>query len=504
MDIQDLSTVLYTADQARDMDRLAQQDIGISGYELMRRAGSAAWNTLRKHWHNARRILVCAGMGNNAGDGLVLARLAAQAGYEVRIHTLGDTSKLQGDARRAFDDMPHQSLHCQCWTAEMEFPTDADTVLVDALFGTGLNRDLDGKAAQMVAAINASGLPVMALDIPSGLDADSGQARGVAIHAAVTLSFIGVKRGLLTGQAADYVGKLEYAGLDIPASIHQAVSGERAQCIRLTDFQPLLRPRRRTLHKGQCGHVLVVGGAPGYAGAALMAATAALRCGAGLVSVATHPAHAASFSTHRPELMVHGISEDRQLPPLLRRATTVLAGPGLGQSDWAQTLLSHVLDMAQALVLDADALNILSANPDTRIASEPILTPHPGEAARLLGNDTTTVQADRFRAVTELQQRFGGVAVLKGSGTLIRAPDGWLALCPDGNPGMASGGMGDVLGGVIAALLAQGLSPRQAAGCGVCLHAAAADMAAANGERGMLAMDLMDCLRRLANPRVAG
>ncbi len=341
-------------------------------------------------------------------------------------------------------------------------PRRAD-VIVDALLGTGLDREVTGDWAQAIAAANAHLAPKLAIDIPSGLHADTGRVLGLAIQAEVTISFIGLKQGLFTGE------------------------GWSKQAEFLT-------PRRRSAHKGDFGTVLVVGGAPGMAGAARLAGEAALRSGAGLVAVASHPDHAALLGAGRPELMCHAVADGDGLGPLLERADVVALGPGLGQGDWGRSLYARVLASDKPLVLDADALNLLAAAPQA--SHRWIITPHPGEAGRLLGRPTAEVQADRFAAVRELQARYGGVAVLKGAGTLIFAashrPPG---LCSDGNPGMASGGMGDALTGIVAALVAQGLSLEEAAGAGVCLHAAAGDLAAARGgERGLLASDLIAAL----------
>lgn len=276
-------------------------------------------------------------------------------------------------------------------------------------------------------------------------------------------------------------------------------------------LQTLLPPRDRASHKGDHGHVLVVGGDDGFGGAALLAAEAAARCGAGLTSVATHPVHAASFIAHRPELMVKGVSDPVQLLPLLERASTLVLGPGLGQSQWSRTCFVIALQAAQErqlpVVLDADGLNLLSQGPSPVIQhfyEKWLLTPHPGEAGRLLGISTEKVQADRENAMRELLQRYGGAVILKGHGSLVGsgpAARQRIECCQHGNPGMASGGMGDVLSGVAGALLAQGFDLATAARLAVCAHSMAADLAAAaGGERGLLASDLFPYLRKLLNP----
>ena len=484
---------LYRAEQVRALDAAAINDFHIPGMTLMEAAGAAAWQLLRGIWPEAGRITVLCGAGNNAGDGYIVARLAVEAGLQVQVIALTEPDQLGGDAAAAAQHFLQAGRSVQAWAGDLP---EAD-VIVDALLGTGLDREVAGPYREAVEAVNTAGRPVLALDIPSGLHADTGTILGAAIRADHTLSFIGLKQGLFTGQGAEYCGALHFHDLDVPPGIYAYVpiSARRIDYASLAAWLP---PRCRSDHKGRFGHVLVVGGDTGYAGAARMAAEAAARTGAGLVSVATRPENATAVSMARPELMARGVSRPTELNPLLERATVVALGPGLGQSDWSQLMLARVLDTGLPLVVDADALNLLARDPARR--GNWVLTPHPGEAARLLGCGTGEIEADRFAAVCALQEKFDGVAVLKGSGTLIRDTAGPTSVCSDGNPGMASGGMGDVLTGVIAALLAQGHPPAEAAALGVCLHAAAADRAATDGERGMLATDLLPWIRRLANP----
>jgi len=365
--------------------------------------------------------------------------------------------------------------------------TDAD-VIIDALLGTGFSGALEGQWGALVDAANAAPAPVLSIDIPSGLAADTGQVEGSAMQAELTVTFIGHKPGLYTGEGPACCGEIVFDDLGVPAGVYARV----APCARLDNGQtpnPFPAPRRRTAHKGDFGHVLVIGGDHGMNGAARLAGEAALRSGAGLVSLATRQAHAASLAAACPELMCHGIETAAGLKPLLARADVVVAGPGLGRSEWAQQLLSATLESAQPLVLDADALNLLAGEPLTR--ADWILTPHPGEAARLLATTTAEIQADRLAAGQALQARWHGTVVLKGAGTLVCAADALPVICATGNPGMAAAGMGDVLSGITAALLAQGLSQARAAQAAVILHGAAGDRAARQGERGRLARDLI-------------
>jgi NAD(P)H-hydrate epimerase len=449
---------------------------------------------LRRTWPAAHRVGIVCGPGNNGGDGYVLARLVHEAGMEVELMHVDQLDRLRGDAKTALEALPRPGSQLRPFHSGT---AGACEVLVDALLGTGLDRSVSGEYFEVIDQINGSGVPVLAIDIPSGLNADTGAVMGAAIQAQATMTFIGLKQGLFTGEGPQRCGAVHFDDLAVPAEIYAAVEPAAVR-LELTDLKDLLAPRERTGHKGQYGHVLVIGGDAGYTGAARLAAEAAGRIGAGLISVATRAMHAAFLPLARPELMSCGVESPQDLDPLLQRATAIAIGPGLGQAAWGQALWNHVMAQDKPLVVDADALNLLAENPISR--PNWVLTPHPGEAARLLGVSTAEVQADRFAAVANLQERYGGVVVLKGAGSLIQGPSGGTSVCTAGNPGMGSGGMGDVLTGVIAGLIAQGLGPPEAARLGVCLHAEAGDHAARDeGERGLLAADLMPWLRRLAN-----
>ncbi len=485
-----ISRNLYRADQVRELDRIAIEQFAIPGFELMSRAGCAAFRALRARWPEIRRIAVLCGTGNNGGDGFVLARKALEEGLDVTVYQVGDPARVTGDALRARELAERTGVGPRPWQGNLP---DGGELLVDALLGTGLSGTVREPWAQVVEAINSSGLPVVALDIPSGLDADSGAPLGSAVRARLTVSFIALKQGLFSGEGPELCGEVRLEGLDVPSQVYRKIEPSA----RLLEGETALPPRRRTAHKGDFGHLLVVGGERGMSGAVRLAGEAALRCGAGLVSIATRRSHATLLNLSRPELMCHGVEQPAELRPLLERATAVVIGPGLGRQRWGERLLEEVLDSRLPLVVDADALNLLAGTPQRRDGW--ILTPHPGEAGRMLGSSAAQIQADRFTALRELQRRFGGVVVLKGAGTLILAPDSIPDLCSAGNPGMASGGMGDVLSGVIGALLVQRTALAEAARHGVLLHARAADRAACGGERGLLAADLMPHLRRLVN-----
>ncbi len=491
-----LPGALYTARQVRELDRQAIERFGIPGVELMERAGSAAFALLQERWPTARHVCVLAGTGNNGGDGFVLARAASAAGLQVVVLQLGDRDTMAAEARvhaRAWGDAGGE------WRPFDAIPEGCD-VIVDAILGTGLQRELRGQYRAAVEAVNAHPAPVLSLDIPTGLDSDRGVILGDAVHAQATLSFVALKRGMFTADAVDCCGEIRFDALEIPAAVYasQILDTRRMDW---TQQASRLSPRRRSAHKGHFGHVLVLGGEHGYGGAALLAGRAAARGGAGRVSIATRKRHVPGVLAACPELMTHAVKHARQVQALAQDASVLLAGPGLGRKQWGRKLFEQVLKSERPLVLDADALNLLAEH-DGVSREDWVLTPHPGEAARLLRTCVAEIHADRFAAVEQLQRRYGGSVVLKGAGTLVAGPGNRRpGLCSQGNPGMASGGMGDVLGGVIAAYIAQGWSPAEAAELGVCLHAAAADRAVrVQGERGLLASDLLTHLRRLGNP----
>ncbi len=496
---------VWTPEAVRTLDRTASSAFGIPGYELMTRAGAAVCAAASAHWPEARRWLVLCGGGNNGGDGYVIARLARQAGREVRVCAFADPSRLTGDAATAWRDFAAEGAAVQSF--ENRLLAEADLV-VDALLGTGLCRPVTGDIRAAIDALNAAGRPVVAVDIPSGLDATTGFPLGAAVQADLTVTVVGRKIGLYVGAGPAYTGPVEFADLGIPPAVVEraGLAGQARLCLfPHAELSRLLPPRPSTAHKGDFGHVLVVGGNHGMSGAIRLAGEAALRTGAGLVTVATRPAHAALLPLVRPELMCHGIAAPEDLKPLLAKATVVAVGPGLGQDDWARGLLAAVLETSLPLVLDADALNLLAG--EFRRRPDWILTPHPGEAGRLLGCSSSVVQQDRLGALEALRERYGGTIVLKGSGTLV----GGAGQCPwvitTGNPGMATAGMGDVLTGVIAGLVAQthpalgaGVPSTDIVAAAAFVHGAAGDSAARRGQRGLVASDLLTELRPWLNP----
>ena len=461
---------------------------------LMARAGSAVAALAREMLgERGKRVLVLAGPGNNGGDAFVAARQLKQWWYDVSVVFTGQEAKLPADARAALADWRTLgALHS-------EIPANRKwDLLVDGLFGIGLQRPLDERHCDIVNWSNRSGTPILAIDLPSGLHADSGRVLGCAMRARKTLTFIGLKPGLLTLDGPDCAGETLLDALDIELPENNAPHGWRIESDLVALVVP---PRSRNSHKGTFGSVGVLGGAPGMAGAALLAGRAALKLGAGRVFVGMIEA---SFAVDpvQPELMLRSAEAMLKLDGL----ACLALGPGLGQSAGALASLSAALEHSAPVVVDADALNLLALHPDlqkrlgARTAAS-ILTPHPAEAARLLGMTTAQVQHDRIAAARALSSRFGAAVVLKGNGSLCALKNGAWYVNTTGNPGMATAGMGDVLTGILAALVAQGADPELALLAGVHLHGLAGDRLAATriGPVGMTAGELTDAARQVFN-----
>jgi hydroxyethylthiazole kinase-like uncharacterized protein yjeF len=502
------ASLLYSAAQVRALDAHAIAQ-GTAGYTLMKRAGEAALRALRSRWPTAMKVIIAAGSGNNGGDGYVLARFAQAAGLTATVLALTPADRLQAEARSAHDDFKASGGKIQPFSAEALGKAD---VIVDALLGTGLNSAVRAPFIEAIAAINASGRPVFALDLPSGLNADSGSPMGTAVRADCTISFVALKTGLFLGEGPDYAGRLLFDDLEVSPPDEPRF---RPVLERMSeaDISVALPARQRASNKGDFGRVLIVGGGPGMPGAVRLAGEACLRVGAGLVTIATARENIPSIAAGRPELILHPVNGADELQQPLEAASVVAIGPGLGRTAWARGLLDRVLASGKPLVIDADALNLLAE----RWLAAPhgsILTPHPGEAARLLRQSTAAVQADRVSALRQLCDRHpGAIIVLKGAGTLIgvldasehvengNASDPIYALCERGNPAMATAGMGDVLTGAIAGILGQCRDPWLAARAGVMAHALAGDDIARDRQRGVLALELAEAINRFVNLR---
>ncbi|MCY3987225.1 MAG: NAD(P)H-hydrate dehydratase [Gammaproteobacteria bacterium] len=493
----------YCTAAVRALEGALMASEGIDSNALMERAGTAAYARARRAFPGARRWIVLAGAGNNAGDGFVMARLAKQEGLDARVMLLSPDNRPRGDAATQFE-AARQSAVSSGPLVQAEL--DGCDLIVDAMLGIGLDRPLGGLYLEAAQAVNEGSAPVVAVDIPTGIHADTGASMTAAVRAALTVTFVAEKCGLFLGDAPDYVGRrvLEPLGRIEPdgvAEIETEFAGEpMLRVFTAETLRAMLPARQRADHKGRFGHVLVVAGGPGMGGAARLAGEGALRAGAGLVSVATHPEHAAALLSGRPELMVRGVRNAEDLAPLLERATVLAVGCGLGRDAWARELFAASQGGDLPVVVDADGLGLV---PEAPAGTAPrILTPHPGEAGRLLDSSSDRVQDDRLGAVTELRKRYGGVALLKGAHTLVSGSGKPPWVIDAGNPGMATAGMGDVLTGLMAGLWAQfpEAEPEDLAAMAAFIHARAGDRAATAGQRGMIAGDLIEALRAELNP----
>ncbi len=500
---------LVNAAEMRELDRRAIEEVGLPSLVLMEHAGRTTYQVLRREFPGlAGEVAVVAGRGNNGGDGFVVARYLANAGQPVAVFLLGERQQVQGDARVNLEILAHLGV------AVMEITTAADLnpvvhrlakagLVVDALLGTGLNAPIGGLMATLVERLNHLRAPVMAVDIPTGISADTGEVLGVALKAQVTVTYGWPKIGQLVGAGRDYVGRLWLADISIPPELAGEVPLELAEARAL---RQLLPPRPFGSHKGSFGHLLVLAGSEGKTGAAALASAGALRAGAGLVTLGVAASLCDILAGKLTEAMTLPLPEapgaralgKAALAPIgqfLQPNSTVALGPGLGTHPETRELVCRLAhDLPQAMVIDADGINNLAADPACLggAAGPRILTPHPGEMARLLGLSTQEVQARRLDLVRESAARYGVTLVLKGAQTLVAEPGGRASLNPSGNPALASGGTGDVLTGLIGGFLAQGLAPWDAARLGVYLHGLTADyFAAQHGPRGMIAGDLL-------------
>lgn len=483
---------VWSAQALRCVEQQAAESQGLTLYDLMQRAGEAAFHLARRYYPDARHWLIACGHGNNGGDGYCVARLCLAAGLRVTLLAKESEKPMPDEARRARQAWLDAGGAEQTWQAA--WPEEVD-LIIDGILGSGLTAAPRPDAASLIDKINQHPVPVIALDIPSGLLAETGTTPGAVIYAAHSLTFIALKPGLLTGKARDVTGELHHATLGLDAWLEQHPGTlARFDAKNLADWLP---PRRPTSHKGDNGRLAIIGGDLGTAGAIRLTGEAAVRSGAGLVRVLTRAENILPLITARPELMVHELTAEA-LQDALEWADVIAIGPGLGQQAWGKQALKQVMSSDKPMLWDADALNLLAIHPDKR--QNRIITPHPGEAARLLNCTIAEIEQDRLLSVRRLVQKYGGVAVLKGAGTLV-ASEHELAIIDVGNAGMGTGGMGDVLSGIISALVAQKLAFYDAACAGCTAHGAAADsVAARTGTRGMLASDIFSALYPFINP----
>lgn len=494
-----LSDALFSADSVRRIDQYVIEQQGVDGFELMQAAAGAAFRQMVMRWSENETLLVLCGAGNNGGDGYLIAANAARHRLAVRCIAVAPTEKLTGDARKAWqkaiaDGVVVQEL-ANIGEPELDAAFDSAGLIVDAMLGTGVSGAPREPFAGVISRCNRSALPVLAVDVPSGLNATTGAAEGEVIQAKLTVTFIGRKTGLYTGQGAAVCGDVVFEALSTAVGVAQSREAPIAMLQRLNVVQRWLPVRSAAAHKGRFGHVLVVAGDKGFGGAGLLAAEAAVRSGAGLVSLATRPEHVTAALARCPSVMVHGLIHGSELPALLDSATVVVCGPGLGQSAWGQQMLQQVIESEKPRVLDADALNLLTKRVVAAFKHQ-ILTPHPGEAAKLLKCTVAAVEADRVAAAAKLQSQYGGVALLKGAGTIVASGAQAVDVVGGSNPGMATGGMGDVLSGVVGALYAQmAETPCRAATLGAVVHLEAACRASQNkGYMGLIPTDVIDAL----------
>jgi hydroxyethylthiazole kinase-like uncharacterized protein yjeF len=501
-----LAHKIVSSEQVRAIEPKAAQLARCSMLELMQRAGEAAFQVLIQEWPKAQNIIVAAGNGNNAGDGYVLATLAKQHGIFALVVCEQPSKKLNGDAKQAQSEWLSAGGETRAFS-ELDY-TRFD-VLVDALLGTGVSGEVKPVFQSIIRQINQSDIPVLSIDLPSGMDANTAQARPVCIKADVTVTFIATKPGLVSGIGKEFCGKLIFADLKVSTEFFSLAKYEA----QLVDWQMLQPLPVRAVHgnKGSFGKLLCIGGNQGMPGAIRLSAESALRCGVGLVKVYCHESSSLSISAARPEIML----THEELEVALDWCSCIIVGPGLGQDDWANQqfsrLLAYLKHHPKPLVIDADGLNLLAAevnNANTQdiLAKLPalILTPHPGEASRLLNCNIAKIENDRYLASKNISQKYKSVCVLKGAGSIIQANETAQELqcwvCKGGNPGMATAGMGDLLTGIIGAFLAQGLAAHEATIYGVCAHAEAGDRVAIQyGQRGMITSDLLQPLRALVN-----
>lgn len=501
----------YSSEAVRNIDYLmVEQGFVDSSYELMKRAARALLGFIYRNYPDIEHITIVCGAGNNAGDGYALARQARlqekESHLKIRLISIIEPEQLSGDAHQAYLDW----LDCGGTIDTMaDAHLPSTDLIVDALIGTGLNHSLEDEWYDTVAAINSSPKPVLSVDIPSGLDADTGAIYGIAIHATHTLTFMGQKMGMYTAQARYYCGEIHFASLGVADALYEQIK-HSATLMKWNNIVTRLPYRSPISHKGDHGHLLIIGGDYGMAGATRIAGEAALRSGAGLVSIATRKDNANAITSARPELMVHGVDTADDLEPLIAKANAIAIGPGLGTEQWGIALLDKIIKLVKqqyntgehrvSCVFDADALNIMAQHNLVVHSQNIIYTPHFGEASRMLKYNFEIPDEDtnRFDMIRQLKEKYHGIFVLKGAGTLVNIEDD-IAICPYGNEGMASAGMGDCLTGIIGSLLAQKLSAIDAAQVGVCLHAKAGDAVATDGKNGMLVSDLFPEIRQLIN-----
>ena len=498
---------LYTASETRKIDNLAIKEKGISGYSLMQMAAEFTLDVILREFSPVEELIIFCSKGKNSGDGFLLGSFAKEFGLEVTIVMSNTSNVLKGVSRKAFEEMKDAKVKIISTKSVEKLKVSNKAVIVDALIGTGLKGNLRKNIKESILALNKLGvkLPVLSLDIPSGINPDTGDADDIAVYADITATFVAQKRGCFTSVGKKFSGEIIYSDLEIPKNLFSKITST-SYVVDYEDSISKVVYREQDAHKGHFGNVLIVGGDRGLGGAGLLSSRAAVYSGAGLTSLVTRPEHVSASLVSCPEVMVKGVDSGQDIEEHLVKPDVIAIGPGLGQSAWSEQMIQRVFWEAEkrdiSVIMDADALNLLTKlKLSSDLPKRLILTPHPGEAARLLNTSVAVIESNRFSAAAKIQKKFNATVVLKGSGTVICHKSGgtqkW-GICDSGNPGMATGGMGDVLTGIIAGLLAQGLTLKEAAEAGVDLHAKAADQASLEfGEAGLTSSDVINELKYL-------
>ncbi len=498
---------LHTSQETKKIDALAIRETEHTGYSLMQTAAEFSLDVLMNEFDNTDEVIVFCAKGKNSGDGFLVANYAKEFGLSSTIVLCNPAKELKGVSKKAFQEAKNNGVKIVSVDSLPKLKISPKAVLVDALIGTGLKGELRNNIKKTILSINKLGFryPVVSLDIPSGVCSDSGVANDPSVIADITCTFVAQKRGCFTSEGRALSGHIFYSDLDIPKRIFPKVSCS-SHIINMEDHINKIILRDENSHKGAFGHAFVVGGNKGFGGAAILAAKAAAFSGAGLIGLGTRPEHLEASLLSCPEVMTVGIDSGQDIEEYLEKPNVIAIGPGLGQTAWSEQLLQRVFWEANrrkiTVVMDADALNLLTKlKLSAKLPNNLIITPHPGEASKLLNKPIDEIESNRFKAVSLLQEKFNCVAVLKGSGTLVCYKKGGkqkIGVCEAGNPGMASGGMGDILTGIITGFLAQGLSLIEAAELGVDIHAKAADLKSLEtGEAGLLASDVLEEVRQL-------
>jgi len=498
---------LYTASETRKIDNLAIKEKGISGYSLMQMAAEFTLDVILREFSPVEELIIFCSKGKNSGDGFLLGSFAKEFGLEVTIVMSNTSNVIKGLSRKAFEEMKDAKVKIISTKSVEKLKVSNKTVIVDALIGTGLKGNLRKNIKESILALNKLGvkLPVLSLDIPSGVNPDTGDADDIAVYADITATFVAQKRGCFTSVGKKFSGEIIYSDLEIPKNLFSKITST-SYVVDYEDSISKVVYREQDAHKGHFGNVVIVGGDRGLGGAGLLSSRAAVYSGAGLTSLVTRPEHVSASLVSCPEVMVKGVDSGQDIEEHLVKPDVIAIGPGLGQSAWSEQMIQRVFWEAEkrdvSVIMDADALNLLTKlKLSSNLPKSLILTPHPGEAARLLNTSVAVIESNRFSAAAKIQKKFNATVVLKGSGTVICHKSGgtqkW-GICDSGNPGMATGGMGDVLTGIIAGLLAQGLTLKEAAEAGVDLHAKAADQASLEfGEAGLTSSDVINELKYL-------